>query len=132
MRAYHIALYPVESEVAFGISLRSRRVDEAVKAVAFIRHMPVVKKVIVQERAAHERALVHTEGQLFRYAHAQPCNAERMLVYADSAVLDELPLPAHAVGCKNISAVPHYNAVGILFHPHVIASGADVTRRPHL
>ena len=83
MRAYHIALYPVESEVALGIALRSRRVNETVKAVAFIRHMPVVKKVIVKERTAHERALVHTEGQLFRYAHAQPCNAERMLVYVD-------------------------------------------------
>ena len=67
--------------------------------------MPVVEEVVVQQGAAHERALVEPDIQRARDADAHAGCADAVCVDADVAMLHEGLLELHAFRCKDVPAV---------------------------
>lgn len=54
MRTYHVFFDLVQPEIALCVFCGARGVDKAVKAVTAVVLVPVVEKIIMQKRPAHE------------------------------------------------------------------------------
>ena len=108
MRRDHIFFDAVELKVAFGVQKCRFRMVKGVLLSLFVGNVPVVEKIIVQERAADEGFLVHFEAQLPCNHYAERGDQYRMRIYAHFSVLNELFFLLHSARTQYISAVALY------------------------
>ena len=104
MRKDHVLFDPVQGEIAVCVLKRAFCMDEAVKTVGSVARMPVVKEIIVQKCASYKRGQVGAEGKECGDHHAHHGHSQRMLIYADCAVLTEAFFKRHSAAFKYIAA----------------------------
>ncbi len=105
VRENHILFDRVRREVALGVFERAAGVTEAVEAMRFIRFVPVVQKIIVEERSAYERAHVYAQTEPARQPYASHGDRERVLEHADFAVLHKAFFEIETVRAENVVRV---------------------------
>ena len=91
----NIHLNFIQHEIAPGIFKRRPRMADAVPLVLFPGNVPVVKIIVVQERAAHQAAGVHADVEFLRQPKAHIGDGETVLITRCAAVLPEIFLRLH-------------------------------------
>ena len=74
-------------------------------AVRLARHMPVVEKIVVQQRAAHQCTVVQAQTEKEREAQTDIGNVQTVQIDAGRAVLHIVFLRANRGGRQNGAAV---------------------------
>lgn len=92
MASDDIALDGGQVKIFFGVLKSKKGMFEPMKAMTRIGIVPVVKKVIVQKRAAHQRTCIDIDASSrkhLRHMQAVPCDRKHMSVYRNIAMLYE-------------------------------------------
>ena len=105
MLPYNILLNLAEHEITPRIYKRAPRVVKTVFSVLFALDVPVVQKIIVQQRTANHRAFVRTDIHSPHDVQAQVRHIQRMFVHARVPVLHEGFFRLYLLGGQNIPAV---------------------------
>ena len=111
VRGNHVALQGADTEVPGGILNGDLGMREGMQTR--VRLMPVVKIVIMEEGAPHERSFVCLDMQGGGDAEAHHRNGKRMRVGRRRSVLHELFFGLHPLRSENIRPVPFH-------HRHII------------
>ena len=82
-----ILLDAVQRIVPPGVLQRDPRVRKAVQRAVGIGHVPVVQKVVVQQRAAHQGVRVHPDAQAAGQRQRPVRDPQAVVIYADLPVL---------------------------------------------
>ena len=79
----HIPLDRAQGKVPLGVLQRPGGVVHPVPAVAGILMVPIVEKIVVQQGAAHQCALIGPDMQAGGDGHADQRHGEGVTVYTD-------------------------------------------------
>ena len=106
-----IALDGGQVKIFFGTSQGGIRMPEPMKAMARIGIVPVVEKIIVQKRAAHQGVHVDSYAHTRKHtshANARLCHCKHMVIHRDVTVLDKRARRAQPSSCfQTLSKVTH-------------------------
>ena len=105
----HVPFDLSQGKIAGGVAQGPAGVEKAVEPVAFVRHMPVVEKVIVQKSAPDQGPFIQPDLQI---AVQEPGDQEAgaghgdgMREYGDLPVLEKILFQLHAWRIQNVSPV---------------------------
>ena len=103
MRENHIFFDGVEPEIAFGVFESPTGVAKTVQPMSLVAVVPIVQKVVVEERTADERTRIDAKAQFIRDFKAGHGDEKRVLEHADFAVLHKPLLELEPVGAQYIA-----------------------------
>lgn len=94
----HIAFFPADSKITAGIAHRRFRMSEPVRRASQSPFMPVIKKIVMQQRPAYHRPTVGIYMKQVGKPQTHHRNGNGMLINADAPVLNKPLRKLHIFG----------------------------------